>query len=135
MMSDAKLAWRNLWRNRKRTFITVLTIMMAVILTAFMSSLQEGTYSRMIDNMVRFYSGYLQISHADFWESGSINDSFEPADSLFDIIDDMEEISLVTKRIESFTLISFGTNTKGCSLIGIDVENEDRITNLSSWIS
>ena len=106
MMSDAKLAWRNLWRNRKRTFITVLTIMMAVILTAFMSSLQEGTYSRMIDNMVRFYSGYLQISHADFWESGSINDSFEPADSLFDIIDDMEEISLVTKRIESFTLIS-----------------------------
>lgn len=133
-MGEIKIAWRNLWRNRKRTLITVMTVIMAVMLSTFMSSLQEGTYSKMTDNVVRFYSGYLQLMHPDFRNSRSINDSFEPADSLYEILDNMREISLVVKRLEAFTLISSGENTRGCALIGIDPENEDRMTGLSRWI-
>ncbi|MBN2480999.1 MAG: ABC transporter permease [Bacteroidales bacterium] len=133
-MGEFKIAWRNLWRNRKRTLITVMTVIMAVMLSTFMSSLQEGTYSRMIDNVVKFYSGYLQVLHTDFRKSRSINDSFEPPDSLYEIIDNFEEISQVVKRLEAFTLISNGDNTRGCALIGIDPENEDRLTGLSRWI-
>lgn len=133
-MRDLIIAWRNLWRNRKRTLITVLTVTMAVMLSTFMSSLQEGTYAKMIDNIVKSYSGYLQIMHPDFQETGSINDSFEPADSLFEIISTAEEINLLGSRLEAFTLISYGENTKGCTLIGIDPENEDKLTNLSHKI-
>ncbi len=108
---------------------------MAVMLASFMSSIQEGSYAKGIDNVVRFHSGYLQIQQADFWESRSINDSFEPADSLFEIITNTKEINLAVKRLESFTLISSGNNTTGCALIGVDPENENNLTRLSRWIS
>lgn len=134
-MGELKIAWRNLWRNRRRTLITIVTVAMAVMLASFMSSIQEGSYAKGIDNVVRFYSGYLQIQQAGFWESRSINDSFDPADSLFEIITHTEEITLAVKRLESFTLISSGDNTKGCALIGIDPENENILTRLSRWIS
>jgi ABC-type lipoprotein release transport system permease subunit len=52
---NLKLAWRNLWRNKRRTLITVASIFFGVLLSTFMTSMHEGTYSRMIDNVVGFY--------------------------------------------------------------------------------
>jgi putative ABC transport system permease protein len=64
MLKDLLIAWRNLWRNRRRTSITHTAVILAVFLSAFISSLQEGTYARMIDNIVQFYTGYVQIRHS-----------------------------------------------------------------------
>lgn len=134
-MKEWRMSWRNLWRNRKRTLITATAVTMAVLLSTLMSSMQEGTYSKMIDNVVKFYSGYIQIQHPDYWDTRSINNSFEPADSLFETIGQIKGITLDIKRMESFTLISSGENTKGCALIGIDPEGEDKITKLSNWVA
>jgi ABC-type lipoprotein release transport system permease subunit len=133
-MLRIQLAWRNLWRNRKRTLITVAAVLLAVILSTFMSSMQEGTYVNMIDNMVKFYSGYLQVHHPGYWESKSINDSYIPDDEVYNKIDSVDGIMLAVPRLESFTLISSGEETRGCALIGIDPEKEDQLTGLSKWI-
>jgi ABC-type lipoprotein release transport system permease subunit len=133
-MKDFQIAWRNLWRNRKRTMITIAAVVMAVILSAFMSSMQEGTYAKMIDNIVKFYSGYLQIHQPDYWELKSINESYEPSPALYKSITSCKEITLAVPRLESFTLISSGENTRGCALIGIDPVREDSLTGLSKWI-
>jgi ABC-type lipoprotein release transport system permease subunit len=135
MWKDLAIAWRNLWRNRKRTFITISAVVLAVLLSIFMSSMQEGTYSRMIDNIVKFYTGYIQIHHSDYWESRSINDIFEPDTALKKAIRSTPGIILAVPRLESFTLISSGENTKGCALIGIDPEKEDSLTGLSKWVN
>ena len=63
-----KLAWRNIWRNRRRSFITVTSISFAVILALFMRSMQLGSYERMIDNAARFYTGYAQIHANGYWD-------------------------------------------------------------------
>ena len=68
MFTNLKLAWRNLWRNRRRTLITVASIFFGVLLSTLMSSMQEGTYSSMIDNVVKFYSGYAQIHDEEYWD-------------------------------------------------------------------
>jgi len=107
---------------------------MAVILSTITSSMQEGTYARMIDNMVRFYTGYIQIHHPDYWDSKSINDTYEPDSLLNSVLEQEESVLLAVPRLESFTLISSGDDTKGCSLIGIDPEKEDSLTSLSKWI-
>jgi len=134
MVKDIAIAWRNLWRNRKRTFITISAVVLAVLLSIFMSSMQEGTYSRMIDNMVKFYTGYIQIHHPDYWESKSINDTFAPDTTLNKAIHTNKGITLAVPRLESFALISSGENTKGCALIGIDPDKEDSLTGLSQWL-
>jgi ABC-type lipoprotein release transport system permease subunit len=114
--------------------ITVSAVILAVMLSTLTSSMQEGTYARMIDNMVKFYTGYIQIHHPDYWESKSINDTYQPDSLLQATIESIIEIELAVPRLESFTLVSSGVNTKGCSLIGIDPEKEDSLTGLSKWI-
>ncbi len=133
-MNTFKVAWRNIWRSRTRTLITVLAIVVAVFLSTVMTSMQEGTYSKMIDNIVKFYSGYLQVHHPDYWENKTINNTFVPTDSLLQEIKSVGGVTDVAVRLESFTLLSTGNDTKGGVLIGIDPERENKLTNLSHWI-
>ncbi|MCW0484294.1 ABC transporter permease [Gaoshiqia sediminis] len=134
MNTDLKLAWRNIWRNKRRTLITMASIFFGVLLNTFMTSMQEGTYSKMIDNVVGFYSGYIQQHHPEYWENKTIDNTFQPNDSLYRIIRRIPTVTAIVPRLESFTLMSFGNNTKGAALIGIDPEKENRMTRLSHWI-
>lgn len=134
-MKNLMLAWRNIWRNKRRTLITVASIFFGVLLATLMSSMQEGTYSKMIDNVVSFYSGYMQIHHPDYWEDKTIENTFVPTDVLFTNIDNSDVINRYASRLENFTLISSGENTKGAALIGVEPEAENNITGLSKWIS
>ena len=131
---EIKLAWRNIWRNRRRTFITVASIFFGVILCTLMSSMQNGTYSKMIDNVVSFYSGHLQVHHPNYWESKSIDDLFTPDDSLISKIKASNNVALIVPRMESFALMSLEENTKGGMLIGIEPESENELTGLKRWV-
>lgn len=134
MKEIIKIAWRNIWRSRSRTIITVLAIVAAVFLSTLMTSMQEGTYSKMTDNVVKFYSGYLQVQHPDYWENKTINNTFVPTDSLTTAIRENKAVTEIAYRLESFTLLSTGLDTKGAALIGIDPVQENNITKLSQWI-
>ncbi|UCH13853.1 MAG: ABC transporter permease [Bacteroidales bacterium] len=133
-MNNLVFAWRNLWRNKRRTTITVTAIVVAVLMSTCMSSMQEGMYSKMIDNVVKFYSGYLQIHHNNYWESKSINDVYKPDETFYAQLDSVRDIVHYVPRVESFSLISTGENTKGGAIIGVDPESEDRLSELSRWI-
>ena len=133
-MNNLLFAWRNLWRNKRRTTITVTAIVVAVLMSTCMSSMQEGMYSKMIDNVVKFYSGYLQIHHNNYWESKSINDVYKPDERFYTVLDNVKDIVHYVPRVESFSLISTGENTKGGAIIGIDPELEDKLSELSKWI-
>jgi len=133
-MNNLLFAWRNLWRNKRRTTITVTAIVVAVLMSTCMSSMQEGMYSKMIDNVVKFYSGYLQIHHNNYWESKSINDVYKPDKKFSNVLDSVKDIVHYVPRVESFSLISTGENTKGGAIIGVDPESEDKLSELSKWI-
>jgi len=128
------MAWRNIWRNKRRTLITVASIFFGVLLSTFMTSMQEGTYSKMIDNVVGFYSGYIQIHHPEYWENKTIDYTFAPNDSLKQVLASNPSVVSYVPRLESFALMSYKSGTKGAALIGIDPEKENKMSNLSNWI-
>ncbi|SMO80990.1 ABC-type transport system, involved in lipoprotein release, permease component [Saccharicrinis carchari] len=132
--SDLKMAWRNTWRNKRRTLITVASIFFGVLLSTLMTSMQNGTYAKMIDNVVSFYSGYLQIHHPDYWETKSIDDLLVPSDSLLNAVAQNRNVERIVPRMESFSLMSFQSNTKGGMLIGIEPEAENELTKLKQWV-
>ncbi|MGQ8338166.1 ABC transporter permease [Sunxiuqinia sp. A32] len=134
MNTNLKLAWRNIWRNRRRTAITIASIFFGVLLSTFMTSMQEGTYSKMIDNVVGLYSGYIQIHHPEYWEEKTIDHTFTPTDSIDMAINQLPAVKSTVPRLESFALMSFEENTKGAAVIGIDPTKENQMTNLSNWI-
>lgn len=59
-----KLTWRNLWRNRRRSLITMASVTFTVILAIVMQSIQLGTFDNLVRNVVRMHTGYVQV-HAN----------------------------------------------------------------------
>ena len=69
-----KLAWRNLWRQKRRTLLTASALALALFLSLAMRSFQEGSYLANIENVARLSTGLIQLQHPEFKESQSIDD-------------------------------------------------------------
>jgi ABC-type lipoprotein release transport system permease subunit len=133
-MKDIILAWRNLWRNKRRTLITSASIFFGVIFSTLMTSLQYGSYEAMIDNIVKFYTGYAQVFTEEYHENNTINNSFQLSDSLINIVKETNGVTHFAPRLEYFSLASSNEITKGAVVIGINPEQENQITNLKKWV-
>ena len=128
------LAWRNIWRNRRRTLITAASVLFALFFALIMRSMQIGTYARMTDNLVQAFTGYLQVQKKGYWENKDINQSFVVTDSLLNSISKVGNVSVIVPRLEYFALASFGLQAKGCAIIGTDPAKEEQLTHLKKWL-
>jgi ABC-type lipoprotein release transport system permease subunit len=135
MFQYIKLAWRNLWRNKRRTLITLASVLMAVVLAIAIRSVQLGAYGNMIGNAVRFSTGYIQIHKKGYWNDQSINNTMGWNSTVERALRENNNITLAVPRLESFVLASSGAHTKGVAVVGIDPEKEDQMTRLRGKIS
>ena len=132
MKEYIKLAWRNIWRNKRRTLITAASIFFAIFFALIMRSLQLGSYSNMIDNAVKLYSGHIQIHASGYWDNKSINNTLVQNEDLMKPLRDNEHIKQIVPRLESFALGSSGPQTKGVMVMGVDPKKQDRMSKLSN---
>ncbi len=129
-----KLAWRNIWRNKRRTAITVASIFFAVFFAVFMRSMQLGSYAKMIDSVVRFYSGHVQIHTKGYWDDQTLDNSFAINDPELSKLDAFDNVELTATRLEGFGLSSVGELTKGVMLLGVDPATENQLMGLEDKI-
>ncbi len=128
------LAWRNLWRNKRRTIIASASIFFALLLALITRSLQYGTYYHMIDSSVRMYTGYIQIHAQGYWEERGLERFIEVDDSLLKKIENIEDVTLVVPRIENYMLVSSKEITKVASIFCISPEVENVMTRLKKML-
>ncbi len=128
-----KMAWRNIWRNKKRTILTMFSILLAVFMSLFTRSMQKGSYANMISNAVKFSTGYIQIHKNGYWENKSINETFVNNNEINSALKD-ENIIFNIPRLESFALASSGQHTKGTIVVGTVPEFEDELNKYSEKI-
>jgi len=133
MNTIIKMAWRNIWRNKKRTLLTMLSIFLAVFLSLFTRSMQKGSYANMIDNAVKFSTGYIQIHKNGYWENKSINETFIYTSKIDSALIN-NNITYKLPRFESFALASSGKHTKGTMVIGTIPELENKLNKYSEKI-
>ncbi|WP_346864385.1 FtsX-like permease family protein [uncultured Draconibacterium sp.] len=129
MKKIIQMAWRNIWRNRKRTIITAASIFFALFFAIIMRSFQLGTYGHMIHQVIESYSGYLQVQSPDYFDEPGLDNSFEYDKALLDQINSNPGVKIAVPRLESFALASIGAKTKGVLVNGIDVEKEGQLSN------
>jgi putative ABC transport system permease protein len=127
-----KLIWRNLWRNSRRTLITMASIAFAVLFSVVMKSFQDGVFNNLIKNVVSYYSGYIQIHQKGYWDEQVLDNSFTNQDSINTVLLQNYDIKKSVPRLETFVLASKGNSTKGCMLIGTDTDKENDLTQLKS---
>lgn len=128
-MLSIKLAWRNIWRNKRRTLITMTSIAIAVLLSAVMRSMQEGQYKDMINTTIGSFSGYAQVHANGYWDDKTLENSFVATDSLLNILKDSKGVTAVVPRIESFALGAGKQQSRPLMVIGIDIESEQHLMN------
>jgi ABC-type lipoprotein release transport system permease subunit len=126
------LAWKNLWRNRSRTLITMAAIFFAVVLSVLAGSLKEGVFDNLVKNVVGYYTGYVQVHKAGYWEEQILDNSFPDDAKQGSKLSSIANISAVAPRLESFALASSDTTTKGCLVVGVDPVEENKVTGLAA---
>lgn len=131
MRTIFKIAWRNIWRNKRRTFITAGSILFAVLLSVVMMSIQVGAWDKMVDNVVNFYFGYGQVHENGYWDEQTIDKSFAWSEELQSLPDDVEDLESMTPRLETFALGAYENLSYVVRLVGISPEAEDNLTDLS----
>jgi putative ABC transport system permease protein len=108
------LAWRNLWRNKKRSLITISSVLFAVFLAIMFDSMERGSYERMIDSMVKYSTGYIQIQDVLYEEEPSIDNSLlfdEDIEAL--LAKHADRIDYYVPRIQNFALAATESQTRG----------------------
>jgi len=134
-MEIVKIAWRNLWRNRRRTLITAASVFFALFLALVMRAFQLGSYDLMVSNIVHAYAGFFQVHAKGYWDDRIINNTFYITPELEKAITENPGISGYAPRLESFALGSYGTQTKGVMVTGIDPDQEDELTGLKKKLT
>ena len=123
------IAWRNIWRNKRRTAITIASIFFAVFFALIMRSMQLGTYGHMIDQSIEKFSGYLQVQNPEYFDDPSLDNYLDYSGELIQTIQQTEGISIAVPRIEAFVLASSGHQSKGVMVTGIDPVQELQVSN------
>ncbi|MGZ4042250.1 MAG: ABC transporter permease [Bacteroidia bacterium] len=129
------MAWRNIWRNKRRTFITMASVFFAVILAIIMRATITGTFQKMISDVVGLSSGYIQVHKRGYWKERSVDNTFKESDKLNSVLNEEKEIIAWSPRLECFTLASSGNRTRGVMLMGVYPEKENAITHIKEKIT
>lgn len=130
-----QLAWKNLWRNKSRTAITMAAVSFATVISMLAASLKEGIFNNLINNIVSSYTGHVQVHLKGYQDEQVIENGFVPDSLLRKKISAMPGVDGITSRLESFALISSGETTKGCLVIGIEAQEKHGFTAMEEKIT
>ena len=130
-----RVGWRNLWRNRGRTWRTALSIAVGAMVVICGMSIQLGMYGDMIDLATRLGSGHLQVQHAEYLEDPRPKYLIPRANALARQLDALPEVAATTVRAEAFALVSVGEKSVGALVQGVDPERERMVSNFPQSLS
>ena len=131
---DVKMAWRNIWRNPRRTLLTVTAIAFACVLLVFMLSFQLGGYETMINASVKVHTGHLQVQAQGYQKENEIRLTIADPRPVLKVLDTIPEVKAYAPRGRAFTLISSQDRTYGIMVEGIDPTAERQVSTLASIV-
>lgn len=123
-----KLGWRNIWRNKRRTILTVLAISFATLLTLLARSLAVGTWEFNLKHILGLSSGYAQIQRSGYQENPSLGKSFPYPGKLEGILKQDPLVAGFAPRTLADGLVSFRENSAGAAIIGLDPNAEVNVS-------
>ena len=129
-----RLAWRNLWRHRRRTWLTASAMVFSNVLLVFMISLQFGSYEMMINNTLQTFSGHLQLQMPGYDENPKLRNSIADIRSVADRVRAQLPDARVAARANGFALASSEERTFGIQLVGVEPDREPGVSSLPGLV-
>jgi ABC-type lipoprotein release transport system permease subunit len=129
-----RLAWRNLWRHPRRTWLTIGAMVFSNALLVFMISLQFGMYDLMIDNTLKSFTGHVQVQAPGYKDEQKIRQVVPDADALADSLRTALGTESVAVRSAAFALLSSEDRSYGVQLFGVDPDYESQVSSIPGLV-
>jgi ABC-type lipoprotein release transport system permease subunit len=123
-----KLAWRNLWRNKRRTLITISSVCFGLVIALVFIGLGDGTYGTMIDSAAKLGSGHITLENPRYRASFSTRMTLQSVDEIIKQLQTVKEIQDWAPRIMGQAMLSTSYSSVGAAFMGIDPEQEKKTT-------
>lgn len=134
MPIDLTMAWRNIWRNPRRTFLTVAAIAFASAVLVFMLSFQFGVYDTMINSSVKIHAGHLQVMVKGYKDKMTMRQVISKPEAIGKMLKGMQDVQAYTYRAEAFSMVSSQNRTYGVLVTGIEPQREKEVSTIKSLI-
>jgi ABC-type lipoprotein release transport system permease subunit len=129
------LAVRNLIRNRRRTTITLLTMIFGIGVLTLLSALNDGWLSQMKTNFILSYTGHVQIHAKGFEASQNLRDRIRNPEEITRLMQSAPEILGWTQRIRTSGLASVGGSSASIQIMATDSEQETWVTSMYEHVT
>ena len=128
-----QIAWRNVWRNRRRTLLTAGGIIFSVWLLVFARSFQDGAFAQMTDIAARAMPGHLQVQHPLYEEEPRLEHTVDALDARNRLIE-TNKFSFVSARLQSSAIFSGDEKSSAGMVMGIEPDIEAQWNNIASSV-
>lgn len=119
-----RLSWRSLWRNRRRTIITIVSITFGVALTAFVVAMSEGVYGKLIDEATRSQTGQVVLQHPEYLARPSVDLLVRDVAAWRERIGAIPEVEMTKVMVTGQCLVKSAQGAVGAALMGVEPEVE-----------
>ena len=123
-----RMAWRNLWRNGRRTLLTLAAICFGLLLAVMMTALQDRSFADMIDTAARMRGGHVTVQHTGQQDAPSLSQTLPTATALAAELAGVEGVSHAAVRISGPAMLATSRQSYGAGFIAIDPAAEDAET-------
>jgi ABC-type lipoprotein release transport system permease subunit len=129
-----KLSWRNIWRNKRRSQIVVISIIVGVVAIVLMDTLSMGMIRQMLENQIGSHVGHIQIHRNGFNDNKIIQNYLPDAEKVEEVLKSIPDVIAFSERVLTLGLLSSASNSSGVFLVGIHPEEEQDITTIKGSI-
>ena len=129
------LAWRNLWRNHRRTIIMLAAVSIGAWAMIFMTALMRGMVNDMVRDGIRSLPGHVQVHHPDYRDDPSVSNLVAPDVEAIDAAFSSAGIERFSARVRVPAVISSERDSRGVILIGADPASELSIGAVGSTVA
>lgn len=130
-MKILTLAWRSLWRSRRRTLITVSSIALGTAFALFFISMGDGAYRKLIEEAVRMNAGHITVQHPVYADAPAVDLTVASVGVVRESVEGLPYVSHIKPRIVGQAVVSTGRGSAGVGLIGIDPALEQAVSPLA----
>jgi ABC-type lipoprotein release transport system permease subunit len=129
-----RLAWRNLWRQPRRTWLTTGAMVFSNIILVFMISLQFGMYRMMIDNTLQAFTGHMQVQAVGYKDDHKMRQTVPRVAELAAGLRGEIGLETVAARAAAFALASSEERTYGIQVFGVQPDFEPKVSSLPGLV-
>ncbi len=128
------LAWRNIWRQPRRTILTVLGIALPVTVLVFNLALRTATDVAMQTNSLRAFDGFAQVQPKGYLKDPDFRKTIPQPEKLATELRGIDGINAAAPRLTAFAVLANGSRSYGASVVGVDAARERSVSTLAATV-